>query len=200
MKVVLASQNQGKLLEMQTILSDLDIEVILQSHIGLEIDVEETGTTFEENSLLKAAAVQRASGMVSIADDSGLVVDALDGAPGVYSARYGGIQGDEARTALLLKNMEMVPDDKRTARFVSVITCCFPDGKVIVARGECEGMIGRSPVGYGGFGYDPVFYIPNLGKTFSQLSGEQKNEISHRGFALKAFSRQLNKEYFHVDK
>lgn len=189
MKLVLASQNQKKLKEMDEILSQLGVEVCLQSDIGIHVDVEETGTTFEENSLLKARAVMEASGMPAIADDSGLCVDALGGAPGVYSARYGG-EGldDTGRYRLLLENMRGMP---RSARFVSVITCCFPNGDVISARGECPGTIAFAPMGEGGFGYDPVFFLPEKKKTFAQLTAEEKNAISHRGKALEAFKIKL---------
>ena len=156
----------------------------------MDIEVEETGTTFEENSLLKAKAVMEASGMPAIADDSGLCVTCLNDAPGVYSARYGG-EGldDTARYKLLLENMRgQMP---RTAKFVSVITCCFPNGDVITARGECPGTIAFAPMGEGGFGYDPVFFIPGLKKTFAQLTAEEKNAISHRGKALEVFKTKL---------
>ena len=152
--------------------------------------MEETGTTFEENSLLKAKAVMEASGLPAVADDSGLCVDCLGGAPGVYSARYGG-EGldDTGRYKLLLENMRgQMP---RTAKFVSVITCCFPNGDVISARGECPGTIAFAPMGEGGFGYDPVFFVPQLKKTFAQLTAEEKNAISHRGKALEAFKAKL---------
>lgn len=200
MKLILASKNPNKLRELQEILGDLQVEVLMESQVGLDLDVEETGTTFEENSFLKADAVMKASGMAAIADDSGLMVDALDGAPGVYSARYGNLHSDAERTAYLLKNLESVPEDQRTARFVSVITACFPDGRVVQARGECPGAITREPRGSGGFGYDPVFLIPELGATFSELSPEEKNRISHRGKALRLFSQKLNEEFFHADE
>ena len=190
MKLVLASQNQKKIKEMNEILSQLGIEVCSQAEAGVNLDVEETGTTFEENSLLKAHAVMEASGLPAIADDSGLCVDCLGGAPGVYSARYGG-EGldDTARYKLLLENMRgQMP---RTARFVSVITCCFPNGDVISARGECEGTVAFAPMGEGGFGYDPIFFVPNLKKTFAQLSAEEKNSMSHRGRALEVFKAKL---------
>ena len=190
MKLVLASQNQKKIKEMNEILSQLGIEVCSQAEAGVNLDVEETGTTFEENSLLKAHAVMEASGMPAIADDSGLCVDCLGGAPGVYSARYGG-EGldDTARYKLLLENMRgQMP---RTAKFVSVITCCFPNGDIITARGECPGTIAFAPMGEGGFGYDPVFFIPGLKKTFAQLTAEEKNAISHRGKALEVFKTKL---------
>lgn len=190
MKLVLASKNKKKLVEMNDILSHLGIEVCSEAEAGVDVEVEETGTTFEENSLLKAKAVMEASGLPSIADDSGLCVDALDGAPGVYSARYGGPGLDDVgRYQLLLENMKgQMP---RTARFVSVITCCFPNGDVLSARGECEGTIAFAPMGEGGFGYDPVFFVPELKKTFSQLTPDEKNAISHRGKALRAFQGKL---------
>lgn len=190
MKLVLASKNKKKLAEMNEILSRLGIEVCSEAEAGVDVEVEETGETFEENSLLKARAVMEASGMPAIADDSGLCVDALGGAPGVYSARYGG-EGldDTARYRLLLENMRgQMP---RTARFVSVITCCFPNGDVISARGECPGTIAFAPMGEGGFGYDPVFFLPQMKKTFAQLSAEEKNAISHRGKALEVFQARL---------
>ena len=186
MKLVLASKNPKKLKEMQEILGQFEVEVCLQSDVGLDLDVEETGSTFEENSLIKAKAVMEASGLPAIADDSGLCVDALNGAPGIYSARYGGEGLDDVgRYRLLLENMKgMSP---RTAKFVSVITCCFPNGDVLTARGECSGTIAFAPQGENGFGYDPVFWLPEMKKTFAQLSAEEKNAISHRGKALEKF-------------
>ena len=193
MKLVLASKNKKKLVEMNEILSHLGIEVCSEAEAGVDVEVEETGTTFEENSLLKAQAVMEASGLPAIADDSGLCVDVLNGAPGVYSARYGGEGLDDVqRYQLLLENMKgQMP---RTAKFVSVITCCFPNGDVLTARGECPGTIAFAPQGEGGFGYDPVFFVPTLKKTFAQLTAEEKNAISHRGKALEAFQVKL-KEY-----
>ena len=190
MKLVLASKNRKKLVEMNDILSRLGVEVCSEAEAGVDVEVEETGTTFEENSLLKARAVMEASGMPAIADDSGLCVDALGGAPGVYSARYGGPELDDAgRYRLLLENLR--GQMTRTAKFVSVITCCFPNGDVICARGECPGTIAYAPQGEGGFGYYPVFFVPGLKKTFAQLSPEEKNAISHRGRALRAFQEKL---------
>ena len=189
-KLVLASKNPKKLVEMNDILSHLGVEVCSEAKAGVDVEVEETGTTFEENSLLKARAVMEASGMPAIADDSGLCVDALGGAPGVYSARYGGPELDDAgRYRLLLENLR--GQMTRTAKFVSVITCCFPNGDVICARGECPGTIAYAPQGEGGFGYDPVFFVPRLKKTFAQLSPEEKNAISHRGKALEQFKVKL---------
>ena len=197
MKLVLASKNEKKLREMDEILSSLGIEVISEAQAGVDVEVEETGTTFEENSLLKAKAVMEASGLPAIADDSGLCVDALGGAPGVYSARYGGPELDDTgRYRLLLENMKGQP---RGARFVSVITCCFPNGDVLTARGECPGTIAFAPMEEGGFGYDPVFFLPKLKKTFAQLTPEEKNAVSHRGLALRAFREKLE-EYLHSGK
>ena len=190
MKVILASKNPHKLTELSAILSQHGFEIALESEYGLDIDVDETGTTFEENSLLKAEAVMKASRLPVLADDSGLMVDALNGAPGVYSARYGHKSSDGERTAFLLENMKDVPDEKRTAKFVCVITCLWPDGRKIVARGECPGVITREVHGENGFGYDPVFYLPELGMTYAELPSEQKNAISHRARALQEFCRK----------
>ena len=197
-KLVLASKNQKKLVELDAILSQLGVQVCSEADAGVDVEVEETGTTFEENSLLKARAVMEASGLPAVADDSGLCVDALNGAPGVYSARYGGEGLDDAgRYRLLLENMRgQMP---RTAKFVSVITCCFPNGDVLSAQGECPGTIAFAPMGEGGFGYDPVFFIPSMKKTFAQLSPEEKNAISHRGKALEAFQVKLE-EYLGGDR
>jgi len=190
MKLVLASKNQKKLAEMNDILFHLGVEACSEADAGVDVEVEETGTTFEENSLLKAKAVMEASGLPAIADDSGLCVECLGGAPGVYSARYGGDELDDAaRYRLLLENMR--GQMTRAAKFVSVITCCFPNGDVLSARGECPGTIAYAPMGEDGFGYDPVFFVPELKKTFAQLSADEKNAISHRGKALEAFKVKL---------
>lgn len=194
MKIIAATKNKNKLREFGEILNGF--EIISQEDAGVDIDVEETGTTFEENSMLKAKAIFDATGITAIADDSGLCVDALGGEPGVYSARYGGEGYDDSgRVQLLLKNMQNVPDDKRTARFVCAITLVGADG-VITARGECEGKIDYEPKGENGFGYDPVFFVEKYGKTMAEVSPEEKNAISHRGKALKIFAQKLlNKEY-----
>ena len=189
-KFVLATHNPGKLKEMSDILARFGVEVVSPGDLGITVDVEETGTTFAENAMLKAKAICAAAKLPAIADDSGLCVDALNGAPGVYSARYGGGDLDDTgRYKLLLENMRgQMP---RTARFVSVITCCFPNGDVISARGECPGTIAFAPMGEGGFGYDPVFFVPEKAKTFGQLTAEEKSTISHRGKALKSFAEKL---------
>ena len=193
MKFILASQNQHKLVEMQNILSAHGVEVVLQSELGLHVEVEETGATFAENAMLKAKAVMAASGLPAIADDSGVCVDALSGAPGVYSARYGGPELDDVgRYRLLLENMRGARD--RTAHFTSAIACAFPNGGTIEAEGICPGMIAYAPKGDGGFGYDPVFFLPQLRKTYAQLTPEEKAAVSHRGKALEVFDQKL-REY-----
>ena len=192
MKLVLASKNKGKLVEMQAILSELGVEVVLQSELGIDVDVEETGTTFAENAGLKAKAVMEASGLPAIADDSGLCVDWLQGAPGIYSARYGGVETDEDRYRLLLNNMRGATN--RAAHFHASIVCCFPNGDTVTAEGDCFGTVAYAPAGEGGFGYDPIFFVPEKRKTFSQLTAEEKNEISHRGVALRDFAAKL-KDY-----
>lgn len=192
MKLVLASQNKGKLKEMQAILGELGIEVVLQSELGLAVDVEETGTTFAENATLKAKAVMEASGLPAIADDSGLCVDWLQGAPGIYSARYGGVDSDEERNQLLLNNMKGALD--RSAYFHADIVCCFPNGDILNTAGDIFGTIAYAPNGEGGFGYDPIFFVPSLRKTLAQVPAEDKNAISHRGNALRAMAVKL-KEY-----
>lgn len=193
MKIIAATKNKNKLREFGEILHGF--EIVSQEECGIDIDVEETGTTFEENSLLKAQAIFEKTGIAAIADDSGLCVDALGGEPGVYSARYGGEGLDDAqRVELLLENMENVPDEKRTARFVSVITLIDENG-VITARGECEGKITREPKGENGFGYDPVFYVEQFKKTMAEISPEEKNSISHRGRALSIFEEKVKKHH-----
>ena len=193
MKVVLASQNRHKLAELQAILAQYDMELVLQSDLGVHVEVDENGTSFEENSLLKAKAVAEATGMPAIADDSGLCVDVLGGAPGIYSARYGAPDcvTDRDRLNYLLKNMRGIRAEERTARFVCVITLLYPDGRKLVARGTCEGMITFEPSGEDGFGYDPVFYLPSLGCTFAQMGAERKNKISHRANALLRLEQML---------
>lgn len=197
MKVVLASKNPHKLVEISKITEKFGFQLVLQSELGVDIDVEETGTTFEENSLIKAQAVMEATGLPALADDSGIAVDALNGEPGIYSARYGFDENldDHGRMMLLLKNTENVPDGSRQAQFVCVITMVTPDGQVIQARGEAHGELLREPVGIGGFGYDPIFYYPPLGKGFAELAPEVKNQVSHRGQALKLLNQKLTEAF-----
>jgi len=188
MKIVLASANKHKLIEMRAILSALNIELVSSSEEGFFNEVEETGMTFEENALIKAQAVSNATGLTAIADDSGLVVDALKGEPGIYSARYSGKNAkDEANTELVLHNLQGVPFEKRTARFVCVIAFVSPNMESFTVRGEVEGIISFEKSGENGFGYDPIFYSPPHDKTFAQLDSDVKNKISHRSIALSKF-------------
>lgn len=201
MKVVLASKNKHKLEEISQITEKFSMKLVLESDLGVDIDVEETGSTFEENSFLKAEAVMKATGLPALADDSGIAVDALNGEPGIYSARYGFDESldDWGRLQLLLKNTEQVPDERRQAKFVCVITLVTPQQEIIQARGEVHGMLLRTPAGQGGFGYDPIFYYPPLGKSLAELTPEEKNQVSHRANALQVFYQKL-KEAGYADK
>ena len=189
-KFVLATHNPGKLKEMSDILARFGVEVVSPGDLGITVDVEETGTTFAENAMLKAKAICAAAKLPAIADDSGLCVDALNGGPGVYSARYGG-EGldDKGRYMLLLNNMR--GQTTRAAHFTCSIACAFPNGDTLTAEGRCDGTIAIAPMGKGGFGYDPVFFVPEKAKTFGQLTAEEKSTISHRGKALKSFAEKL---------
>lgn len=192
MRYIVATHNPKKLGELSRILKPLGIDAVTDAETGVRLgEVEETGATFEENAFLKAAAACRQTGMPAVADDSGLQVDALDGAPGVYSARYAGEGATDAdRNRKLLRALEKVPDERRGARFVSVVCCVFPNGDRVTARGECRGRIGHEPAGDNGFGYDPLFLIGD-GRSFAELSAEEKDEISHRGNALRLFAVKL---------
>ncbi len=185
-KAILASSNQHKLEEIQAILSEFDYELLTLDQVGLgDLEIIEDGETFEENSLIKAKAVSELKGMITLADDSGLEVDHLNGAPGVYSARYAGEPTDNAaNNKKLLEALNGVSEPERGARFVTVITMLFEDGEKIVVRGEVEGVIGTEEKGTGGFGYDPLFYVPSIGKTFAECAPEEKNQLSHRARAL----------------
>ncbi|MGN1457615.1 MAG: XTP/dITP diphosphatase [Acutalibacteraceae bacterium] len=192
MRFIIASNNEKKVEELDRILLPLGIEVKTARQLGISLDdVEETGTTFEENAELKAKAACEKTGMPAIADDSGLMVDALDGRPGVFSARYAGENStDEEKIGKLLEEMCNAENKSRDAHFVCVICCYFPDGEKIFARGTCDGKIGYAPRGTGGFGYDPIFFTTG-NKTFAELSKTQKDAISHRGKALKELAELL---------
>ena len=200
LEMVLAPRNAGKAAELQALLRaryGAKITLLTLSEIGFEGDIEETGQTFAENALLKARAAAAASGKIGLGDDSGLVVPALGGAPGIYSARYAGEHGnDEKNNAMLLQNLSGKTD--RRAFFECVLACALPNGENFTVSGRCEGIILESPRGRNGFGYDPLFYVPGLGKTLAEMSGEEKNAISHRGAAVRqfvaAFARRLGKE------
>lgn len=184
--LVVATGNMGKMNEFRRILPSFSF--VTMKEAGFFEEIEENGQTFEENALIKARAVCSATGQAAIADDSGLAVDALGGAPGIYSARYAGENAtDPERIAKLLEELKDVPAEKRGAAFVSVIAYVTPQGEEQTFRGECRGVIALRPEGENGFGYDPVFFVPHLGKTFAQMQGEEKNAISHRARALALF-------------
>lgn len=191
-RILFATGNEGKMKEVRMILADMELEPVSMKEAGIYIDIAEDGTTFEENAAIKARTIMELTGEMVLADDSGLEIDYLNGEPGVYSARY---LGEE--TPYTVKNnhiIELLKDAKgeeRSARFVSVIACAFPDGEIITVRGTVEGIIGYEEKGENGFGYDPIFYIPELGMTTAELSPEQKNEISHRGRALRLMKECL---------
>lgn len=191
MDFLIATHNMKKRDELQRILSPLGVHVLTADEAGVDLtDIEETGTTFEENALLKARSGCKEGKMPCIADDSGLCVDALDGAPGVYSARFAGEHGnDDKNNEKLLSLLSDVPPEKRTARFVSTVACVFPDGRELVVRGECEGKIGYEKRGENGFGYDPLFYVGE--RTFAEFTPEEKDAVSHRGNALRALTEAL---------
>ena len=189
-KLVLASNNAHKLRELKEIIGD-KYDILSMRDAGADIEIEETGSTFAENAIIKAEAVCRTTGLLTIADDSGLVVDALEGKPGVHSARFSGIHGDDAsNNTLLMLRMTAVPDNERSARYVCCIALASPYAKTMTAEASCEGMITRSPRGQGGFGYDPYFQYEN-GLTFAEMSGDDKNRISHRGLALQKIRELL---------
>lgn len=186
-KLLLATNNSGKVREYKKLLKDAGYELVTPAELGISADIEETGNSLAENATIKASAMAEASGILTLADDSGLFVDALNGAPGVHSARYAGENAtDEQRMAYLLKKLTDVPQSKRTARFRCVIAITKADGKTELAEGECAGVITSEPTGKGGFGYDPVFYLPEIGKTMSEVSPQEKNRISHRAHATTA--------------
>ena len=191
MKILIATHNKHKLTEMARILSPMGHEVVTDTDIGVELtDVEETGATFMENARIKAESGCKESGLICIADDSGLCVDALGGEPGVYSARYSGVHGDdEGNIVKLLENLEGISDEKRTAYFACAICVSFPDGREITAEGKCHGKIGYEKKGENGFGYDPVFMIGD--KTLAEMTAVEKDAISHRGNALKVLEEKL---------
>lgn len=189
MTVIVATKNAHKVSEMQALLSDIpNLSLITVTQAGIDADIEENGTTFEENALIKARTVCALSHMPALADDSGLSVDALYGEPGIYSARYASENGenasDEQNIEKLLRKLAAIPSGERTARFVSALALVFPDGREYVTKGICEGHITSEVRGNGGFGYDPVFFCPKFGKTFGELSPEEKNSVSHRNSSV----------------
>ena len=194
-KLIFATGNQNKMREIKAILADMDVEVLSMKEAGIDIDIVEDGKTFEENALIKARAVSKAGNALALADDSGLEVDALNGEPGIYSARYMGEDTSyDIKNMNIIERLEGVPDEKRTARFVCAMAAVFPDGTEQTFVKTMEGRIGYKIVGENGFGYDPIFFLPEYGKTSAEISPEEKNAISHRGKALRAMEEYLKEK------
>lgn len=191
-KLIFATGNEGKMKEIRMILGDLDYEILSMKEAGIDVDIVEDGKTFEENAIIKATEISKIAGCVVLADDSGLEVDAMDKMPGIYSARYLGEDTPYSiKNQTIIDNLAGLPDEKRTARFVCAIAAAFPDGRVVTKRGTIEGIIGYEERGENGFGYDPIFFVPEYGKTTAELSPEEKNAISHRGKALEMIKEVL---------
>ena len=191
-KIVFATGNEGKMREVRLILQDLGFPVLSMKEAGVSLDIEENGTTFAENAMIKARAVWEKTGGIVLADDSGLVVDYLGGEPGVYSARYLGEDTSyEIKNQAIIDRLADAKEEERTARFVSAIAAVLPDGSELVTEGTVEGLIAHEPAGNGGFGYDPIFYLPEYGVTSAEIPSEKKNEISHREKALEAMKIKL---------
>lgn len=191
-RIIFATGNEGKMKEVRMILTDMGVSVVSMKEAGVRADIVENGKTFEENAVIKAKAVMKLTGQIAMADDSGLVIDFLNGEPGIYSARY---MGED--TSYIIKNQNLidrlqgVEESRRTARFVCAIACALPDGTVLTTEGTMEGIIGYESRGENGFGYDPIFYLPEFGCSSAQLSPEKKNELSHRGKALRKMREEL---------
>lgn len=191
-KIIFATGNEGKMREVRLILADLGLPVLSMKEARVELDIEENGTTFAENARIKAMAVWEKTGNIVLADDSGLVVDYLNGEPGIYSARYLGEDTSyEIKNQAILDRLAEAKEEERTARFVSAIAAVLPDGTILQTEGVIEGMIAHEPAGNGGFGYDPIFYLPEYGMTSAEIPMEKKNEISHRGKALQSMKEKL---------
>lgn len=191
-KVIFATTNKNKVREVNMMMKDFDVELQTMGEAGINIDIVEDGKTFEDNAIIKATAISKLTGEIVLADDSGLEIDYLNKEPGVYSARYMGEHTDyHTKNANLIHRLEGVPDEKRTARFVCAIAAAFPDGTVKTVRGTMEGRIGYEEKGENGFGYDPIFFLPEYGCTSAELSMEEKNKISHRGKALQMIKEEL---------
>ena len=192
-RIIFATGNQNKMKEIKMILSDLGMEILSMKEAGIDVDVEENGTTFEENALIKARAIaERLPSDIILADDSGLEIDYLNKEPGIYSARYAGKDTSyDIKNQMLIDRLEGVPDEKRTARFVCAIAAVFPDGTEEVVCEAMEGRIGYKIAGANGFGYDPIFYLPEFGMTSAEITPEQKNEVSHRGKALRSMRKVM---------
>lgn len=199
-RMIFATGNEGKMREIRMILADLEVPVVSMKEAGISAEINENGKSFEDNAIIKARTIMELTGEPVLADDSGLEIDYLDGAPGIYSARYMGEDTSyDIKNQAILDQLEGVPDEKRTARFVCVIACAMPDGTILTSRGTMEGIIGHEIRGKNGFGYDPVFYLPDCYCTSAELSPDQKNDLSHRGKALRLM-RELLKERMEESK
>lgn len=191
-RIIFATGNAGKMKEIRMILADLGIPVVSMKEAGITADIEENGTSFEENAIIKAKTIMEMTGELVMADDSGLEIDYLDGAPGIYSARFMGEDTSyDIKNRALIAKLDGVPDEKRTARFACSIACALPDGRILTSYGAMEGLIGYEIKGENGFGYDPIFYLPEYGCSSAEISPEQKNELSHRGKALRSMKEKL---------
>ena len=190
-QVVIATKNKGKAKDFEALFQPLGFEVVTMFDVAPDMEIEETGTTFEENAVLKAETLAKELNMIVIADDSGLAVDALDGAPGVYSARYAGDHDDEANIVKVLENLAGVPEEKRTARFMCALAIAGPKMDTTTVFGTCEGIILQEKRGTNGFGYDPIFFVPELGRAMAELTPEEKGAISHRGNAIRKLAQAL---------
>lgn len=192
MRIIFATTNEGKMREIRMIMADLGVEILSMKEAGCSLDIVEDGTTFEENAIIKARAVAALTNDIVLADDSGLEVDYLDKEPGIYSARYLGEDTPySVKNKSIIDRLSGVPDEKRTARFVCAIAAVFPDGTVKTTRGTIEGIIAHEPMGENGFGYDPIVYVPEFGRTTAQLTADEKNRISHRGKALAQMKKYI---------
>lgn len=191
-RIIFATGNAGKMKEIRMILADLGIPVVSMKEAGITADIEENGTSFEENAIIKAKTIMEMTGEIVMADDSGLEIDYLDGAPGIYSARFMGEDTSyDIKNRALIAKLDGVPEEKRTARFACSIACALPDGRILTSYGAMEGQIGYEIKGENGFGYDPIFYLPEYGCSSAEISPEQKNELSHRGKALRSMKEKL---------
>lgn len=191
-KLIFATGNKDKMKEIRMILADAGYEILSMKEAGIDADIVEDGSTFEENAIIKAKAISKIAGCVVLADDSGLEVDAMGGAPGIYSARFEGVDTPySVKNKIIMDKLEGLPEEERTARFVCAIAAAWPDGRVITKRGTIEGRIAHEPAGENGFGYDPIFFVPEYGKTTAELDPEEKNKISHRGKALRMIKEVL---------
>lgn len=194
-KIIFATGNEGKMKEIRSILADMGLQIMSMKEAGIQLDIDENGTSFEENALIKAKAIAACTDAIVLADDSGLEIDYLNKEPGIYSARYLGEDTSyHIKNNNLIERLAGVPDEKRTARFVCAIAAVLPNGEELVTRGTIEGIIGYEERGEGGFGYDPIFYLPERGKSTAELSAEEKNAVSHRGNALRKMKEELKKK------